>query len=594
MRMLRGELILGLALLTVANAAQAQAEPPFDAAIGVQLFEYSLGQRSFLTVDNAELTGPGALSADLLVTFLTHPFTVWNVRDDDLTSERTEVVQTLLAAEAVLAYGLSPRLQLGVALPVIFSITGEGLEPSSGGPALDGIQSTGIGDLRLEAKTPLAQSGPVALAAIGGITLPTSVGAGGSQFLGDDLPTLRGRLAAQWSRGIVSAGVNAGVILRKPRELYASDVGQQLTYGAAASVAGTRRVAIIGELFGRSGIPAFDQASSPLELTGAVRVRATSDLSVLAGGGGGVMRGIGAPAVRAFVAIGWSPDYADDDADGISNRDDRCPLVSEDRDGFEDSDGCPDDDNDGDMRDDATDRCPNEREDLDGFEDDDGCPDADNDGDGINDLEDRCPMNAEDGAPPSPDDGCPAGARDSDGDGVMDDVDACPEDSEDVDGFLDEDGCPDADNDNDGIADDADSCSLCREDIDGFEDQDGCPDLDNDGDGIDDGEDQCPSEPEVINGVDDFDGCPDSGGAQLVTLEGDKLMFAQLPAFAGGRLRPRRRGHRGSSCTSHARQSRGYRVAHCRGSKERLAGSARKRSKRAWSSAASRQSGSVW
>jgi len=37
------------------------------------------------------------------------------------------------------------------------------------------------------------------------------------------------------------------------------------------------------------------------------------------------------------------------------------------------------------------DRCPNEPEDRDGFQDDDGCPDPDNDGDGIPDDKDRCP-----------------------------------------------------------------------------------------------------------------------------------------------------------------------------------------------------------
>ncbi|MBX3208027.1 MAG: OmpA family protein [Labilithrix sp.] len=49
----------------------------------------------------------------------------------------------------------------------------------------------------------------------------------------------------------------------------------------------------------------------------------------------------------------------------------------------------PDRDNDG--IDDDADRCPDEPEDCDGFEDADGCPDEDNDGDGIPDYCDRCP-----------------------------------------------------------------------------------------------------------------------------------------------------------------------------------------------------------
>jgi outer membrane protein OmpA-like peptidoglycan-associated protein len=82
---------------------------------------------------------------------------------------------------------------------------------------------------------------------------------------------------------------------------------------------------------------------------------------------------------------------ADSDGDGIPDVRDRCPNEPEDRDGFQDDDGCPDPDNDGDGILDAKDKCPNEPEDIDGFEDDDGCPDPDNDKDGIPDAMDRCP-----------------------------------------------------------------------------------------------------------------------------------------------------------------------------------------------------------
>jgi len=75
--------------------------------------------------------------------------------------------------------------------------------------------------------------------------------------------------------------------------------------------------------------------------------------------------------VEALACI--SPDR---DRDGIPNKSDRCPTEPEDKDGFEDSDGCPDPDNDKDGIADAQDRCPNEPEDKNGFKDTDGCPDA--------------------------------------------------------------------------------------------------------------------------------------------------------------------------------------------------------------------------
>ena len=54
---------------------------------------------------------------------------------------------------------------------------------------------------------------------------------------------------------------------------------------------------------------------------------------------------------------------------------DRCPNEPEDKDGFEDQDGCPDPDNDKDQIPDVVDKCPNDPETYNGFEDEDGCPD---------------------------------------------------------------------------------------------------------------------------------------------------------------------------------------------------------------------------
>ena len=60
-------------------------------------------------------------------------------------------------------------------------------------------------------------------------------------------------------------------------------------------------------------------------------------------------------------------------------------------------------DTDGDGIPDAVDKCPNDPEDKDGFEDEDGCPDLDNDQDGIPDKTDQCPNEP---GPPE-ENGCP-------------------------------------------------------------------------------------------------------------------------------------------------------------------------------------------
>jgi OOP family OmpA-OmpF porin len=98
---------------------------------------------------------------------------------------------------------------------------------------------------------------------------------------------------------------------------------------------------------------------------------------------------------------------ADSDNDGIPDAQDKCPKEAEDKDGFQDDDGCPDLDNDGDGIADTADKCPTEAEDKDTFQDDDGCPDPDNDSDGVPDAADKCPDQPETKNGFQDDDGCP-------------------------------------------------------------------------------------------------------------------------------------------------------------------------------------------
>jgi outer membrane protein OmpA-like peptidoglycan-associated protein len=98
---------------------------------------------------------------------------------------------------------------------------------------------------------------------------------------------------------------------------------------------------------------------------------------------------------------------SDRDGDGQLDAEDSCPGDPEDRDGFQDEDGCPDPDNDADGVLDADDLCPNDPEDRDGFQDGDGCPDLDDDQDRILDVDDKCPREPENYNGKDDDDGCP-------------------------------------------------------------------------------------------------------------------------------------------------------------------------------------------
>ncbi|MBT8496396.1 MAG: OmpA family protein [Deltaproteobacteria bacterium] len=528
------------ALSLCVGLGQASAQmPPADLAIDVQLFDYAVGPRSFITVNDATTQEKSKFNLDFLVTYLTDPFTVYNVTEDDnIIDTRTELITSLFAGQLSGAYGLTSKIHIGAMLPVIFSMNGNELDPASASSMGD-YQVAGLGDLRVEAKFKLWERNRLSFAAAPIVTVPTSIGGNSGDLMGDDLPTFRGYGSAMWKDGSgqFTVGANAGFIFRKPREIYASEISQQLTYGLAGMYHPTEKFQLVVETYGRTGFANFAEThTSPWEAQGAGRFFVSPTIHVLAGAGAGLNEAIGSPRFRFFASVGWAPDYGDKDGDGISNLKDGCPLVPEDKDGFEDNDGCPDKDNDGDLIYDDEDKCPDKREDKDGFADEDGCPELDNDNDGIPDAKDRCKNDPEDKKKPFPTDGCPMDKTDIDFDGISDDKDQCIEEEEDKDEFEDWDGCPDADNDKDGVPDEDDECPLCAEDKDGFADGDGCPELDNDNDGIADAQDKCPNKAETYNGTADDDGCPDSGGRAVVTLDGDRIDYKGAIKFKRGKL----------------------------------------------------------
>ncbi|AFE07993.1 OmpA domain-containing protein [Corallococcus coralloides DSM 2259] len=175
-------------------------------------------------------------------------------------------------------------------------------------------------------------------------------------------------------------------------------------------------------------------------------------------------------------------------------------------------------DRDGDGVLDNADKCPDQPEDKDGFEDEDGCPDLDNDLDGIVDGTDKCPN--EPG--PLQNLGCPI--VDKDGDGLNDDKDKCPDEPEDKDGYQDDDGCPDLDNDSDGVPDAQDKCPNES----GPQENGGCPDPDRDGDGVVDRLDACPDDP----GVKEERGCAKQ--YKMVIVKKDRIEIKKQILFGTG------------------------------------------------------------
>jgi hypothetical protein len=91
--------------------------------------------------------------------------------------------------------------------------------------------------------------------------------------------------------------------------------------------------------------------------------------------GAGFTEAVGAADFRTLVGVGYSPRAHDQDADGVVDGEDQCIHLPEDHDGFQDDDGCADDDNDGDLIVDEDDACPLVAAEAGLDDDEDGCTD---------------------------------------------------------------------------------------------------------------------------------------------------------------------------------------------------------------------------
>jgi len=484
MRPLPRAALLLCALVGLPAGAAAQPKRGFSTV----RYRPAVGVGNYLGLEGAQ-TGPAGVrtygvafdyARDTLA--VSHPCRA--VGGGAVCDDRDRMLQTQTGLlHLLLGLGLGGHTQLSLDLPLGFADASE--EPFSYTRAgryhevqlRDGFV---LGDVRLQAKTRVygRDRDPLRVAVALHATLPTGLLTSDRDCREPDACAFVGEHGVQaGGQGIVElapvrglrVGANVGVLYRPARALLGTEVGSELTFGVGAAYRVIPHLTAKAEIAGALELAGADDV--PVEAR--VGLSYGRDLALTLGGGAGIVGDVGSPRYRLLAGLAWAPVARDGDGDGLLDGRDRCPQVPEDRDGFEDADGCPDLDNDRDGKLDALDGCDDAAEDRDGFEDDDGCPDPDNDQDG-----------------------------------VLDGYDSCEGAQEDRDGDHDDDGCPDDDTDRDGVPDAADRCANEPEDTDGLGDEDGCPEADHDGDTLPDTEDACPEAPAGDDGVLGKQGCP--------------------------------------------------------------------------------------
>ena len=356
-----------------------------------------------LQLESADVGNAGDWVASGVVSYATNPMIVGVSSGGGVVEQRPIARSTMVELGG--AYAFLGRFEAGVRMP-LYSQRGDVAGGMSDmGVVIPAASGTALGDLTLHAKARLVDRAPWTAGAAVHVTLPTSTK---DQFTGVDLPTLRVLgLATVTPIARLTLSFNGGAVLRKTadyRKQIFIEQGSGLAWGAGASVRVADRLFATGEVFGEL-VPkskAMTGSVSPIEGLvgasyraerwftvgfavgrglssglGAPELRGTFTLSFTSGTGGLAPPERDPPSVRVAAAATAAPEPAlDSDHDGIPDERDRCPDQPEDKDGFQDDDGCPDPDNDGDGIPDAQDKCPDQPETFNGVQDDDGCPDV--------------------------------------------------------------------------------------------------------------------------------------------------------------------------------------------------------------------------
>ncbi|MBN2575411.1 MAG: OmpA family protein [Deltaproteobacteria bacterium] len=440
---------LGLAGLLLFAAATARGE-----GLDVQNFKPALSRSGFFTLESPRVLGHLVPNVGLTLDYGKEILVARDPVTDEVLPDG-KLVDNRFAAHLTTALGLWNRAEVGLRVPVVLYQSGS----LAGLGSADSLSQTVLGDLGLGAKVRLL--GPdgwgAGLRLVGSLAASLPTGSD-TAFAGSGAVAVRPGLVAGLDLGPLAAALNLGYVVRGKSQVAGLTVDDEIDVGLAAAFAvAPDALWGLAEVWGRKGVQGDTNLSAtPIELDAGLRFVIWGPWLGQAGLGAGLSQGYGAPKLRGVLALAYAPvgiggapasaptpaPSSDADGDGILDGIDRCPGEAEDRDGFEDGDGCPEYDNDGDGVPDGRDGCSNDPEDKDGFQDADGCPELDNDGDGVVDAQDACPDRMEDTDGFQDGDGCPE--NDNDGDGIPDIRDKCPNEAEVWNGNADDDGCPDA------------------------------------------------------------------------------------------------------------------------------------------------------
>ncbi len=270
-----------------------------SAAVGVDSlsFKPAVDQGPYFTVEQSQTLGQWGYALGLSADLADDPIVIETPSGVHI----QDVIQKQFALQFGAALGLWNWLNLGVGFSA--SPYQQFLTPATL------VQDNGfrVGDIGVNFKARLLDSRkyPVGLAAMPFVTFPTGQEkyfAGNGKITGGGLVILD--VDRLWDR--LSLSLNAGARLRD-RSLTGAVLHHQFLYGVGANLKIVNRLQFVTEAGGWTTFENFFTPGSAtnLEINGGLRWLPGKSLSFTAGGGTGILDGLGAPDWRVFIGASY-------------------------------------------------------------------------------------------------------------------------------------------------------------------------------------------------------------------------------------------------------------------------------------------------
>lgn len=310
----------------LAAAAFAQELPEMN----TNLWRMPVDSGATLWADDTHTTELGLPTARVVFGWLNGPLGVTSMAD----GEQRTLVGDVVGFNLIGGVGFG-RARVGLDLPIYALVTSD----------LDEVGGAGFGDLALDVKVRINEPAETGLGVAGAVraTLPTGDADGLSSGATGELS---GIVDYTLEDGTVFAG-NLAYRVAPKVDLTNLQTNDDLRFRVGVGHPLNESLGVSADLASAVFLGASGANGPPLEalLGGWGRI---DDAWVVRGGAGmGLTNAVGSPNARLVLALGYEPRAPkvdpDPDLDGILGDLDKCPTVAEDKDGWQDEDGCADD-----------------------------------------------------------------------------------------------------------------------------------------------------------------------------------------------------------------------------------------------------------